>query len=216
VLTISLTGEVDMNILQVQDALKNASDMQLSGELQNPTGLAPSYLVLSEMKRRQQMRQGAMASPAPQSSMAEEAASQADYYPEEQPQEEEAGIEAFREGGVVRMAEGGLPGQRPIEDLSREDIMTYLDAMRFGPGPGAIRSPYSREELNNRLESLTAASRVDRAAANRPFLGSEENLPGSLLAPYPSMPPSVPVSTPVSMPPPVPAPPPVSTPLSTS
>ena len=105
-----------MNILQVQDALKNASDMQLSGELQNPTGLAPSYLVLSEMKRRQQMRQGAMASPAPQSSMAEEAASQAqpEYYPEEQPQEEEAGIEAFREGGVVRMAEGGgLPVFRP-------------------------------------------------------------------------------------------------------
>lgn len=110
-----------MNILQVQDALKNASDMQLSGELQNPTGLAPSYLVLSEMKRRQQMRQGAMASPAPQSSMAEEAASQAqpEYYPEEQPQEEEAGIEAFREGGVVRMAEGGLSAV-PLEVLESE------------------------------------------------------------------------------------------------
>ncbi|MFN7640329.1 MAG: hypothetical protein ACK5PR_01115, partial [bacterium] len=108
-----------MNILQVQDALKNASDMQLSGELQNPTGLAPSYLVLSEMKRRQQMRQGAMASPAPQSSMAEEAASQAqpEYYPEEQPQEEEAGIEAFREGGVVRMAEGGATEFDPLSGL---------------------------------------------------------------------------------------------------
>ena len=180
-----------MNILQVQDALKNASDMQLSGELQNPTGLAPSYLVLSEMKRRQQMRQGAMASPAPQSSMAEEAASQAqpEYYPEEQPQEEEAGIEAFREGGVVRMAEGGISGLRPIEDLSRNDVLTYLEAMRFGPGPGGVRSPYSREDLNARLQSLTAASRVDRAAANRPFLGSEENLPGSLASPPPSIPP---------------------------
>jgi hypothetical protein len=179
-----------MNILQVQDALKNASDIQLSGELQNPTGLAPSYLVLSEMKRRQQMRQGAMASPAPQSSMAEEAASQSDYYPEEQPQEEESGIEAFRAGGVVRMADGGLTGPRPIEDLSRDDIMAYLESMRFGPGPGGVRSPYSREELNNRLESLTAASRVDRSAANRPFLGSEENLPGSLSSPPPSIPPS--------------------------
>ena len=180
-----------MNILQVQDALKNASDMQLSGELQNPTGLAPSYLVLSEMKRRQQMRQGAMASPAPQSSMAEEAASQAqpEYYPEEQPQEEEAGIEAFREGGVVRMAEGGISGLRPIEDLSRNDVLTYLEAMRFGPGPGGVRSPYSREDLNARLQSLTAASRVDRAAVNRPFLGSEENLPGSLASPPPSIPP---------------------------
>ncbi len=131
-LTINITGEVDMNILQVQDALKNASDMQLSGELQNPTGLAPSYLVLSEMKRRQQMRQGAMASPAPQSSMAEEAASQAqpEYYPEEQPQEEEAGIEAFREGGVVRMAEGGgLPVFRPMPSgLPRSTSPRLLDA----------------------------------------------------------------------------------------
>jgi len=106
-----------MNILQVQDALKNASDMQLAGELQNPTGMAPSYLVLSEMKRRQQMRQGAMASPAPQSSMAEEAASQADYYPEEQQQEEESGIEAFREGGVVRMADGGATEFDPLSGL---------------------------------------------------------------------------------------------------
>ena len=193
-----------MNILQVQDALKNASDMQLSGELQNPTGLAPSYLVLSEMKRRQQMRQGAMASPAPQSSMAEEAASQAqpEYYPEEQPQEEEAGIEAFREGGVVRMAEGGISGLRPIEDLSRNDVLTYLEAMRFGPGPGGVRSPYSREDLNARLQSLTAASRVDRAAANRPFLGSEENLPGSLASPPPSIPPPAsPAAQPSNQPP---------------
>lgn len=106
-----------MNILQVQDALKNASDMQLAGELQNPTGLAPSYLVLSEMKRRQQMRQGAQQGQAPQSSMAEEAASQADYYPEEQPQEEESGIEAFREGGVVRMAEGGAAEFDPLSGL---------------------------------------------------------------------------------------------------
>ena len=100
-----------MNILQVQDALKNASDQQLAGELQSPTGLAPSYLVLSELKRRQQMRQGAQSAQAPQGSMAEEAAGAAEpeYYPEEQPQEEEPGIEAFREGGVVRMQAGGVP-----------------------------------------------------------------------------------------------------------
>ena len=100
-----------MNILQVQDALKNASDQQLAGELQNPTGMAPSYLVLSELKRRQQMRQGAQAAQAPQGSMAEEAAGDAEpeYYPEEQPQEESPGIEAFREGGVVRMQAGGMP-----------------------------------------------------------------------------------------------------------
>lgn len=114
-----------MNILQVQDALKNASDQQLAGELQNPTGMAPSYLVLSELKRRQQMRQGSQAAQAPQGSMAEEAAGAAEpeYYPEEQQQEqaqeEVPGIEAFREGGVVRMADGGL-SEVPIEVLEAE------------------------------------------------------------------------------------------------
>ena len=169
-LTINITGEVDMNILQVQDALKNASDMQLSGELQNPTGLAPSYLVLSEMKRRQQMRQGAMASPAPQSSMAEEAASQAqpEYYPEEQPQEEEAGIEAFREGGVVRMASGGylsgysqeelfnfMASGRPPPGYTMNDVRTAISSPRRSqsnmPGMGSIEPPLSNPSGTNRL-----------------------------------------------------------------
>lgn len=137
-----------MNILQVQDALKNASDMQLAGELQNPTGLAPSYLVLSEMKRRQQMRQGAQQGQAPQSSMAEEAASQAqpDYYPEEQPQEEEAGIEAFREGGVVRMQEGGeVPLLSEEEALRlRGNGLNFFERMRprFLPRPYSPRGSY--------------------------------------------------------------------------
>ena len=139
------------------------------------------------------MRQGAQSAQAPQGSMAEEAAGAAEpeYYPEEQPQEEEPGIEAFREGGVVRMADGGLAaGPRPIEDLSRDEVLTYLESMRFGPGPSGVRSPYSREDLNDRLQSLTASSRIDRAAANRPFLGSEENLPGSLASPPPAIPPA--------------------------
>ena len=188
-----------MNILQVQDALKNASDMQLSGELQNPTGLAPSYLVLSEMKRRQQMRQGAMASPAPQSSMAEEAASQAqpEYYPEEQPQEEEAGIEAFREGGVVRMAEGGgLPVFRPtplvpslpsFPSTSRSSSPRLLDAaaaeLSLDP---SLRSPAMidnvarqygidpaelTERLNNPAPRTTPAPRPPEPQTSSPAEG---------------------------------------------
>lgn len=158
-----------MNILQVQDALKNASDMQLSGELQNPTGMAPSYLVLSEMKRRQQMRQGAMASPAPQSSMAEEAASQSDYYPEEQPQEEESGIEAFREGGVVRMAEGGrLPVFRPMPSIrpsagSRMDYVLGELENEFAANPGRRNDPAYLDSVARQygIDSGELSSRVN-------------------------------------------------------
>ena len=76
-------------------------------------------------------------------------------------------------------------GARPLTDLSRSDILQYLDAMRFGPGPQGVVSPYSRAELQNQLDILTQTQRallnVDRA--NQPFLGMEGNLPGSLMTP---------------------------------
>jgi hypothetical protein len=164
-----------MNILQVQDALKNASDMQLSGELQNPTGLAPSYLVLSEMKRRQQMRQGAQQGQAPQSSMAEEAASQAEYYPEEQPQEEESGIEAFREGGVVRMAEGGAAEFDPLSGLgepeprrNRLDINPLQTLRDIDAWARRNRLPGMAEQTSpQRLQEFTEQTRRMQRARER-------------------------------------------------
>jgi hypothetical protein len=44
-----------MNVIEIQDKLKNFSQDQLIGEMQNPTGNAPQFLVLSEITRRQKM-----------------------------------------------------------------------------------------------------------------------------------------------------------------
>ena len=78
---------------------------------------------------------------------------------------------------------------RPIGELNREDIASYLDmleaqsggmrSLRFQPGQ---TSPYSREDLQNQLNVLTETQRV-LATGNRPFLGMEGDLPGSLAAP---------------------------------
>tara|TARA_X000001388_G_scaffold55686_2_gene41034 strand:+ start:319 stop:1641 length:1323 start_codon:yes stop_codon:yes gene_type:complete len=46
-----------MNILEVQDALKDFSQDQLVNEMQAPSGQAPQFLVLSELNRRQRMKQ---------------------------------------------------------------------------------------------------------------------------------------------------------------
>ena len=46
-----------MNILQVQDALKDFSQEQLVKEMEKPSGQAPQFLVLSELNRRQRMKQ---------------------------------------------------------------------------------------------------------------------------------------------------------------
>ena len=45
-----------MNIIDIQDDLKNLPEQALMQEMQRPTGSAPQFLVLGELKRRKQMR----------------------------------------------------------------------------------------------------------------------------------------------------------------
>ena len=45
-----------MNIIDIQDQLKNFSEQQLISEMQMPTGAAPQFLVLGEIKRRKRVR----------------------------------------------------------------------------------------------------------------------------------------------------------------
>lgn len=45
-----------MNILKLQDQLKGLPDNTLVGYVQNPTGQVPTYLALSELQRRKEMR----------------------------------------------------------------------------------------------------------------------------------------------------------------
>jgi hypothetical protein len=45
-----------MNVLELQDNLKNFSEDQLVNEMQQPSGNVPQYLVLSEINRRKRIR----------------------------------------------------------------------------------------------------------------------------------------------------------------
>lgn len=45
-----------MNVIEVQENLKDFSEEQLISEMQNPSGFAPQFLVLSEIQRRKRMR----------------------------------------------------------------------------------------------------------------------------------------------------------------
>jgi len=124
-----------MNILDVQDKLKNFSEQQLLQEMQMPSGNAPQFLVLSEMTRRKRMRdsmasqgnsgttvaeevvasagvpQGGIASMAqamaPKSSIAQNTGvSPMQEMPQEMPQEPVMGM--YGGGYVQKMAEGGI------------------------------------------------------------------------------------------------------------
>lgn len=111
-----------MNLLSIQDNLKNVSDQDLSRMIQSPDSTAPSYLVLSEIRRRKDMRM--KAGDAPSSTVAEDLVDIPQTYSDregirslrvpgyEEEQQDDgadtgAGIEAMRSGGVVRMADGG-------------------------------------------------------------------------------------------------------------
>ena len=62
-----------MNIIQIQDRLKDFSEQQLVNEMQRPTGSAPQYLVLSELERRQKVKQSFESQQGSEPSVAEEA-----------------------------------------------------------------------------------------------------------------------------------------------
>lgn len=124
-----------MNMLQVQDALKNASDSQLMREMQNPSGMAPQFLVLSEMKRRKDMR--AQAAP-PQGTVAEDLLAEGNQAreilpnneaePEYESEEEMAagglvGLRRYAQGGIVRMSAGGLIPMGADRDLLLREQM---------------------------------------------------------------------------------------------
>jgi hypothetical protein len=61
-----------MNIMQVQAALRDLDDNALKQEMLSP-GIAPQFLVLSEMQRRQEIRNGGRPTQLPQSNMKDEA-----------------------------------------------------------------------------------------------------------------------------------------------
>ena len=117
-----------MNLLGIQDVLKNASDQQLMQLMRSPDSTAPSYLVLSELNRRKEMRaHQAQQAQQPRSTVAEDLTSEENMQApmgirslstpepgdEEYPAEEDSGIEAMREGGVIRMA-AGTPERLPV------------------------------------------------------------------------------------------------------
>lgn len=64
-----------MNLIDLQDNLKNLSDQQLAQEMQAPSGHVPQYLVLSELQRRKSMRDSfqAQQAKAPSTTVAEDA-----------------------------------------------------------------------------------------------------------------------------------------------
>jgi hypothetical protein len=92
-----------MNILKLQNELKSVPDDALIGYVQNPTGNVPSYLALSELQRRKDMRTKYQAQQAPESSVAEDLGQQA------QPQPQGMAAMPPQQAPVAEQGVAGLP-----------------------------------------------------------------------------------------------------------
>lgn len=149
------------NVVQIEARLRNLSDEQLGGELQQPSGMAPSYLVLTELQRRKDMRksyEGEQARyAATQPTVAEEMAAGAGAgggMP--MPPNRGAGLgavagrpqRAFQTGGIV---EGDQPFGTQAYRARYEDLLKafggepgYQDELRTALGDMATRTDERR------------------------------------------------------------------------
>jgi len=144
-----------MNIIDIQDQLKNFSEQQLVSEMQSPTGSAPQFLVLSEIKRRKRVRDDfTKREAAQQPTVAQEAVASAGV-----PQSGIAGMseamapkstmvqKAMRSGGLMQF---GAEIQRSLaEKTKNEQIDPFLDEVEqmaqteFGVDSGSFGSGQS-------------------------------------------------------------------------
>jgi len=128
-----------MNLLKIQDMLKGAPDHALVGYVQNPTGQVPTYLALSELQRRKEMRASYQENKPEQKSVAE------DLVQESQPKL--AGVAALPAGQpmqqamqppaempVAQMAQGGLADLSMNNQMFNEENFATGGIVAFDDG----------------------------------------------------------------------------------
>ena len=96
-----------MNIIKIQNQLKGVPDDTLVGYVQNPTGQVPTYLALSELQRRKEMRNSYQANKPEEKSVAEDLVADA-----------QPGIAALPEGQPMQQAMAPQP-EMPMEQMAQ-------------------------------------------------------------------------------------------------
>ena len=127
-----------MNLLQVQDDLKNFSQDQLVKEMQQPSGSTPQFLVLSELNRRKRVKGDFEARQAQQQpTVAEEAVASAGVSQQgmmgmpEAMAPQSAVSEGVGTSAPMKMASGGLAQfGNEIRNSMGQEIDPYLDGVQ--------------------------------------------------------------------------------------
>jgi hypothetical protein len=179
-----------MNILDVQNKLKNFSEEQLVQEMQAPTGNAPQFLVLSEIQRRKRMRDDLQQQQAqPVKTVAEEAiaaggvpqggigqlagamgqgSSNAQMPQQQAPEQQPQGMYG---GGIVKLAPGGMVGgEMRLVPVGNGKVIIVDESNK--PLSGQL----SPAEAQMRMNDLNAINDGNIEAADAPLLSPSERM----------------------------------------
>jgi len=124
-----------MNLLKIQDMLKGAPDQALVGYVQNPSGQVPTYLALSELQRRKEMRASYQANKPEDKSVAEDLVQESQPgvmgLPAGQPMQQ--AMQPPPEMPAEQMAQGGL-AELDVGDMYNENNYANGGIVAFNDG----------------------------------------------------------------------------------
>ena len=163
-----------MNIIDIQDQLKNFSEDQLINEMQMPSGNAPQFLVLSEIQLRKRMRDDfAKRQAAQQPTVAEEAIAAA----------------GVPQSGIAGMSEAMAPKSTMVQNAvgsAMPEAMRSGGLMQFG---NDIQKSISSQEVDPFLDEVEdmAESRfgVDFDESPRFGLNIDQRIRPAIGRPFP-------------------------------
>jgi hypothetical protein len=128
-----------MNIIKIQNQLKGVPDDTLVGYVQNPSGQVPTYLALSELQRRKEMRNSYQANKPEEKSVAEDLVQEAQPQmmgvaglPEAQPMMEAMAPQP--EMPMEQMAQGGLTDLAMDNQMFNEENFATGGIVAFDDG----------------------------------------------------------------------------------
>jgi hypothetical protein len=149
-----------MSLIDQQKELEYYPDEVLAQEMMQPTGIAPSFLVATEIKRRNDMRNSyqAQMNPQPQTSVVEEEAMElggiANADPnamQQQMMQQPMPQQQMPQGAPMQMREGGAVRYQEGEDID------------FDETGGFIRGPLGRKMLGKDGWLYDPSSKIDNA-----------------------------------------------------
>ena len=178
-----------MNIIKIQDQLKGVPDQTLIGYVQNPTGQVPTYLALSELQRRKEMRQNYQANKPEQKTVAEELVQESQpgiaALPEGQPMQQamqpppEMSAQQMAQGGVAELDTGDMYDEKnyatggivafdeggDVKHYAYGDLVTKTDPNKYDPdwyqnATAALVKPRTGMALDDYIMQTQAAQQA--------------------------------------------------------